>query len=245
MTHFFSKEKFQKLSLRQQHKKAAELLRLFYEQFVKTKEPNSIHLHHYEILSEFLELPKLLISLESLSNRYHYHLERADLFLKEHRLLPHVRSHDTLSNSPFLPIDIYLDNIRSAHNIGSILRTTEALRLGSLYFSPTMAQPDCKKVKDTAMGTCDKVICKKIDRLNTLKRPFIALETAEGATSIYDYLFPQSFSLFLGNEEYGLSSYCLKQADIILHIPLYGFKNSLNVACAFSIIAGEIRRQLI
>ena len=54
---------------------------------------------------------------------------------------------------------------------------------------------------------------------------------------------PESFTLILGNEEYGLSDEWLEACDHIVTIPMYGFKNSLNVASAYSIAAYEIRRQ--
>lgn len=243
MPNFFSKKKFCSLTLTQQHKKAADLLRLLYNHFLESTTLDPILLEHYTILSNFLNLPPLPHHLEDFSNRYHLHLHHANMCLKEHRLLPQVRCNDRESTTPFLPIDIYLDHIRSAHNIGSIIRTTEALRLGSICFPSTMTSIDSKKTKDTAMGSLDKIPYRKIQNFQDLKSPLIALETCHNALSIYDYTFPQSFSLLLGNEEYGLSKDSLQQADVFLQIPLYGFKNSLNVACAFSLIAGEIRRQ--
>ena len=79
--------------------------------------------------------------------------------------------------------------------------------------------------------------------LSNLKKPLIALETVENAPSIYDFSFPETFSLLLGNEEYGLKEKTLRQADHIVQIPLLGSKNSLNVANAFAIVAGEISRK--
>ncbi len=52
-----------------------------------------------------------------------------------------------------------------------------------------------------------------------------------------------SFTLLLGNEETGLSAHALSQADIILKIPMFGYKNSLNVGCAFAIVANQVRIQ--
>ena len=79
--------------------------------------------------------------------------------------------------------------------------------------------------------------------LNTLKRPIIALETCDKALSLYDFLFPTSFTLVVGNEEYGCSDESLILADFIVEIPLRGHKNSLNVANALAIAANEIVRQ--
>jgi tRNA G18 (ribose-2'-O)-methylase SpoU len=95
----------------------------------------------------------------------------------------------------------------------------------------------------TAMGCHDKVRCFDLNENISLPRPIIALETAKNAPSIYEYRFPETFTLILGNEEYGISDEWLKQCDQIVTIPMYGFKNSLNVASAFAIAAHEIRKQ--
>ena len=79
--------------------------------------------------------------------------------------------------------------------------------------------------------------------LSELPRPIIALETVEGATPHHEYPFPKSGTLVLGNEEYGCSQDILSVADAFISIPLYGRKNSLNVANAFSIVAETIRRR--
>ena len=94
------------------------------------------------------------------------------------------------------------------------------------------------------MGTSTEVPTTKNASLKNLPRPLIALETAPLAPSIYDFSFPPTFTLLLGNEEYGLSRESLDQADQLVQIPLQGSKNSLNVACAYAIVAAEIRRQI-
>lgn len=218
------------------HKKAAEALREAY--LDETKFP------HYQELEALLSLAPISYTFEALSDRYHEHLRLATISFKEHSFLPNISHLDSLSNEPFLPIDIYLDNLRSAHNVGSILRTTEAFRLGEIHFSEKTPFADHPKITKSSMGTASIVPCHQKTPLQALKRPLIALETAKTAISLYEFAFPPSFTLLLGNEEYGLSQSSLTEADIILKIPLVGLKNSLNVANAFAITAGEIRRQL-
>ena len=176
-----------------------------------------------------------------ISDRFHHHLALAGLSLREHNFLP--QQTDREIGAPPKPIAIWLDRIRSAHNIGSIVRTTEAFRLGTLYFSQNMAFIDHKQVQDAAMGTHLWVESYRDIPLEELPKPVIALETTPEAISIHDYLFPESFTLAIGNEEYGLSKETLSLADIIVTIPLTGRKNSLNVANAFAIAAAEIHRQ--
>ncbi len=232
----FSRKKFQSLEPQHQHKKAAELLRKCY--ISKTQ------FSDYECLSSYMNL-SVPSNQEERSDRYHYHLQKAQTSLKEHNLLPKITQGDKSEGSPPLPIAIFLDKIRSAHNIGSILRTTEALALGSVHFSSGMAGPDNKKVTDSAMGTENWVSFQENSTLDTLPRPIIVLETCEDAPSIFDFKFPKTFTLVIGNEEYGCSQDSLDCADVILNIPMYGKKNSLNVANAFAMTAGEIRRQLL
>jgi tRNA G18 (ribose-2'-O)-methylase SpoU len=141
------------------------------------------------------------------------------------------------------PIAIYLDNLRSAHNVGSVIRTVEALAIGSLYFSCQTPFITHQQVQNTAMGSTQWVSCYQGVDLSSLPRPIVVLETSPEALSLYEFIFPSSFTLVIGNEEYGCSDETLKLADYLVEIPLRGCKNSLNVANAFAIAAGEISRQ--
>ncbi len=236
MNSFLSARKFLNLSEKSKHKYAASLIRSAYLDESKFS--------LYQEIETLLLLPPIIYSKEALSDRYHAHLRIATISLKEDSFLTDVRHLDSLSNEPFLPIDIYLDSLRSAHNIGSILRTTEALRIGGIHFSEKTPFSDHPKISKSSMGTTDLVTCHKGTPLTCLKKPLIALETHKDAISLYDFTFPKSFSLLVGNEEYGLSKETLSAANHILKIPLFGSKNSINVANAFAITAAEIRRQL-
>lgn len=233
----FTKRKFLSLPLEQQHKKCAELLRRLFE----AKEPS---MNEYSELCSWMGLEKVLPqNSKEIADAYHEHLKAAKVQLKEHRLLPSIRKNDRTKADEVWPITIFLDHIRSAHNVGSIVRTTEAFSLGKLYFSKDTPFIDNKQVKDTAMGTEEWIVCKKEAALDDLPKPIIVMETSEDAIPIYDFIFPQSFTLVVGNEEYGCSEDSLLKADHLIEIPLRGHKNSLNVANAFAIAAAEIFRQ--
>ena len=231
----FTKTKFLSLKTSLRHKKASECLR---DVFLEKKENISV----YKNLENWLELPEInLDSHEEISCRFHLHLKNAGISWKEHSLL-HIRHKDTPSLTPFLPIHIFLSCLRSAFNVGSILRTTEAFRLGTVHFCNKTPTPENPKVQKASMGTYDKVPIQTASELNSLPRPWIALETASPSTSIFSFDFPETFTLILGNEEFGVTKEILEQCDAILEIPLYGSKNSLNVASAFAIAAGCIRQ---
>ena len=237
----FTKRKFLKLEPSQRHKKCAELLRIFYEK--QTIDPNL--LQSYQQLAHWLDMKALeLFDNKSLSNRYHHHLQLAKCSLKEHNLLPDLRTQDRAAKQDFSKhVNIYLDNIRSAYNVGSIIRTTEALRLGRVYFSENTPFTDNPKVIKTSMGVSDIVPCFIASDISSLPRPLIGLDTSDKAVSLFDFTFPKTFTLILGNEEYGISKDLLQELDYILEIPMMGCKNSINVACAFAIAAAEIKKQ--
>ena len=232
---------FLRFSERYRNKLAARLLRLFYER----GEPRLLVLYRrVEVWSGLHRLPE--DDFNYFSDRYHMHLEKAKIELKEHDLLfPAFHKMDHASEASCLQVAIYLDNLRSAFNVGSILRTAEAFRLGKVCFGKTT--PYIDNLKGAERRRCalfDKVVCERVESFANLPRPLIAMETAEEAPSVFDFAFPDSFTLMLGNEEYGLSEEALAQRDAIVRIPLYGFKNSLNVASAFAIAAGAISHQL-
>ena len=231
----WTKGKFLSLKVQAQHRFAADALRQIWE---------GGDMASYRQIEEWLELQPIAHNYKRLSDRYHFHLSKANLSLKEHNLLPRIQAGDAPSDEPFQPIAIYLDNLRSAHNVGAILRTTEAFRLGTVYFSPDTPNPSNPKVQKTSKQTFDLVPTFSIVSLDALPKPLIALETVPNAHSLFDFDFPSSFTLLLGNEEYGLSDASLKLADHVVQIPLPGSKNSLNVASAFAIAAAVIRQKI-
>ncbi len=231
---------FLELSERTRHKRAAKLLRSFYES------KKAHELTAYRRIEKWSGLSWMDENdFQSVADRYHLHIQKAKLCLKEYNLLiPRLHQTDHPSDVPYLPVTIYLDNIRSAFNVGSIIRTTEAFRLGRLCFAKQTPFIDNLKVQKTSMCSYDKVPCLRWSNNEELPRPLIALETCPDAPSAFDFTFPESFTLVLGNEEYGVSQEMLAKSDAIIRIPLYGFKNSLNVASAYSIVAAVISHQL-
>lgn len=239
----FTKRKFQLLPIKRQHQKCAELLYAIYNKWI-AQQTWAIEWEMYQELLQWMNdaIPPA-VTPQIISDQYHYHLQQAQISKKEHHFLPTVRQGDRVKGETPWPIAIYLDHIRSAHNVGSIVRTVEALSLGSLYFSPQTPFVTHKQVQDTAMGAHQWVDCHQGVALNALPRPVILLETSPDALPLYSFIFPSSFTLVVGNEEYGCSHESLALADYLVEIPLRGHKNSLNVANALALVAGEINRQ--
>lgn len=236
----YTKRKFLSLAIQKQHKCCSEILRFIYE----SPKECSLNWETYLQLLNWMDEPlPLKFSIKIIADRYHHHLKKALISKREHHLLPSIRQGDRLQGEEPWPIAIYLDGIRSAHNVGSMIRTTEAFALGKLYFSPSTPSEKHKQVKDAAMGSEQWVSCSHSVPLSALPQPIIAMETSKEAISLFDFIFPDSFTLVMGNEEVGCSDEAIALSDYLIEIPLRGRKNSLNVANAFAIAAGEISRQ--
>ena len=231
-----TKKRFLSLSLQTQHKIACEALQAI---ALGNREKSSF----YKEIEAWLELPSLSFqSYEEICDRFHFHKQKGNLPISEHSLL-YLKKEDKESLEPFLPIHIALCSLRSAFNVGSIVRTTEAFRLGTLHCLGSTPAPSHSKVQKTSMGTSPLVPFHINTDLLSLPKPWVALETASPSTPIEDFIFPSSCTLFLGNEEFGIPKEILTQCDFTVEISLFGSKNSLNVATAFAIAAHKIRTQ--
>lgn len=149
-----------------------------------------------------------------------------------------------------LPLVAVLDNLRSAFNVGSIFRTSEAARVGELLLCGITPYPPHPQLDRTGLGTVDRVkwrhsvsTMEAVRELRGAGTPVWALEVAEGARSLRDVVFPQPVAVVFGHETAGIGDEVLREVDGLVEIPLYGRKNSLNVASAYAVVVFEILRQ--
>jgi tRNA G18 (ribose-2'-O)-methylase SpoU len=140
------------------------------------------------------------------------------------------------------PLTIVLDNLRSAYNVGSIFRTAECVQAKELLLCGITPFPPNPKLSKTAMQTIEHIKWQHLETtaaaialLKSRNIPVIALETTSDAISLFDYKVTQPVGLILGNEALGIEEDIIKQADLVLSIPVLGWKNSLNVSNAFAI----------
>ncbi len=137
-----------------------------------------------------------------------------------------------------LPISLYLDDIRSPYNVGSIFRTAEAFGVEGLFLSQFTADPQHKRALRTSMGATSAVPW-RTESLETVaeRGPVFALEL--GGAPLDEFAFPPKGVAVLGSEELGISPEARRIAETsagIVSIPLRGAKGSLNVAVACGIL---------
>jgi len=151
-----------------------------------------------------------------------------------------IYRHDEVNrNKKVFPSRIFLDEIRSPYNLGSIFRTAECMGVQEILLSPGTADPNHPRAGRTSMGCTETVSWRRIcyEDLGLLNLPLFAMEL--GGTGIHQFSFPGEGVLILGSEELGVSPECLNLAQNskgVITIPLYGNKASLNVSVAFGII---------
>ena len=153
-------------------------------------------------------------------------------------------------------------NVRSAHNIGSLLRTADGLGIDEVLISgyspyppatddgrlPHIAQKAGRRIAKTALGAEVSVSWRYVEDLaQALKelsaRGFIiaALEQTPPALPINEYRPAEKIALIVGNEVSGLDEQSLKLSGIHLMIPMLGKKESLNVAAAAAMALYHLR----
>ena len=65
---------------------------------------------------------------------------------------------DEFKQSDKFPIIVVLENIRSAYNVGSVFRTSDAFLIEAIYIIGYSAKPPHKEIKKTALGAEESVI---------------------------------------------------------------------------------------
>jgi TrmH family RNA methyltransferase len=143
-----------------------------------------------------------------------------------------------LSGRSFLPGHrVYLEDIRSPFNVGTILRTAEALGFEEVLLSGGCADPLHPRALRSSMGAVSLIPWRRCPTEELLGLgPIFALEL--GGCPLEEFVFPPKGLLILGSEELGVSASCLALAgERRVSIPMRGIKASINVAVAFGIAA--------
>lgn len=142
---------------------------------------------------------------------------------------------------PRTPVAALLDNIRSAQNVGDMFRSADALKLEQLYLAGISAFPPNGKLEKTALGTTETVpwshdlrVFDAVARAREAGFALVAVEMTPSSVSLYEWEGPERCCFVFGHEVLGVDKELLRQADAIVHLPMLGRKNSLNVSSSFS-----------
>jgi tRNA G18 (ribose-2'-O)-methylase SpoU len=150
---------------------------------------------------------------------------------------------EELRKTERFPLFTLLDNIRSLHNVGSIFRTADAVRLQKLYLTGITGYPPRREIDKTALGAVDFVPWEyQEDALNILKKfknngtRIIVLEHTSDSQLYTSLKVTFPVCLVVGNEVFGVQDKIVEIADNAIEIPMFGTKQSLNVTIAYGIV---------
>ena len=150
-------------------------------------------------------------------------------------------------------IVIIAHNLRSSHNIGSLLRTADAMGVEQVYLTgytpypkskedirlPHLANKTHQAIAKTALGaeksvkwTTEKDVQGVIEKLKAKDYAVVALEQAQNSVKLTDYKPPQKIAIILGREVDGIEEEVISACDKVIEIPMFGKKESLNVVQA-------------
>lgn len=159
-------------------------------------------------------------------------------------------------------IIIIAHNLRSTHNVGSLLRTADGLGVDQVIFSGITPYPSLKndtrlphlslkidrQINKTALGAQKHQIWSYTDSLNyeikKLKLQdylIVAVEQTCNSINLPSFKPPQKLVLIFGREVEGLEKEIIQQCSICLEIPMLGRKESFNVVQAMAIATYHCR----
>ncbi|THD68977.1 TrmH family RNA methyltransferase [Robertkochia marina] len=147
------------------------------------------------------------------------------------------------------PVIVVLDNIRSLNNIGSVFRSADAFRIEKIILCGITARPPHKDIHKTALGATESVDwayekdCKKVvEELKAAGVVTIAVEQAEGAHMLNEFSpkADETYALVFGNEVKGVQQEVVSACDMVVEIPQYGTKHSLNISVSAGIVLWDL-----
>ena len=153
-----------------------------------------------------------------------------------------------------LPLVVVLDDVRSMHNVGSVLRTGDAFRVEAVYLCGITAQPPSAEIHKTALGAEDSVawryFASALEAVTELKRQgytVYSVEQVEHSTKLQCFRagVGRRYVVVLGNEVKGVHQEVVDLSDGCLEIPQLGTKHSMNVSVAAGIVIYKFAEQLL
>ena len=153
-------------------------------------------------------------------------------------------------------IIVIAHNLRSAHNVGSLLRTADGLGIDRVYLTgyspfpigrsdkrlPHIARKAHKQISKTALGAEGSIkwehyseIESVIEKLKKKDYYIVALEQTSSSVSLQKFKPSSKIALIIGREVEGIEPAILKMSDNSVEIPMLGKKESLNVVQAAAI----------
>lgn len=156
-------------------------------------------------------------------------------------------SPDEYKELPQIGVVVVLDNIRSAHNVGSAFRTCDSFKIDKLWLCGICAVPPSAEIHKSALGAEDSVPWEHSDstldvvsHLRSVGYEIVSVEQTVNSVSLEKFspgfAEGKKYALIFGNEVDGVDQAVVDASDMTLEIPQFGTKHSLNVSVSVGVI---------
>ncbi|MBC7225216.1 MAG: 23S rRNA (guanosine(2251)-2'-O)-methyltransferase RlmB, partial [Anaerolineae bacterium] len=158
---------------------------------------------------------------------------------------PYLHLEDILARAqeagepPFL---LLLDLLQDPQNVGTLLRTAEAVGVHGVVLGQRRAAGVTPAVVHTSSGATEWLAIARVPNLSQAMRTLseqgvwlVGLEGLPEATPLDQVAWPQSVAVVVGSEGEGLRRLTREWCDLLVRIPMRGHITSLNAAVAGSI----------
>ncbi len=148
---------------------------------------------------------------------------------------------------------VVLDNIRSAHNVGSALRTADAFKADKVWLCGICACPPSAEIHKSALGAEDSVPWEHaedtlalVGRLRSDGFTIVSVEQTELSVSLETFspAAGRKYAFIFGNEVDGVQQSVVDASDFSLEIPQFGTKHSLNVSVSIGVVLWQWREHI-
>lgn len=143
------------------------------------------------------------------------------------------------------PLLVMLDHLEDPHNLGAIIRTSEALGVDGIILPNKRSVLVNGTVMKTSAGAIHHIpiilVSNLVNTINTLKKEGYWIVGSDMSSLPYDEIdYKMPVCLVIGNEGTGISKLVLENCDYVVSIPMSGKVNSLNASVATGILLSEI-----
>ena len=193
--------------------------------------------NHFLFFTTFV----LITFLSFMQNRKLLNVELGRVSAEEYKELPESG------------IVLVLDNVRSAHNVGSAFRTADSFKADKVWLCGICAVPPSAEIHKSALGAEDSVAWEHVkdtmEAVTRLKEQGYTIVSAEQTVGsvMLDRFVPEKgrkYAVVFGNEVSGVRQDVVDASDFCLEIPQFGTKHSLNVSVSIGVILWHFRLHL-
>ena len=166
------------------------------------------------------------------------------------RELGRISAEEYRDARPRSGVVLVLDNVRSAHNVGSAFRTADAFGVDKIYLGGICPVPPSPELRKAALGAEEVVpsehvadVVALVRRLRADGYTVVAVEQTERSVKLNEFEsrreagdVPARYALVFGNEVEGVQQEVVDECDFSLEIPQRGTKHSLNVSVSVGVV---------